>query len=40
MLSMRTVAEQYGGTLTVRVEDGVFLLDVVMTDEPEEQEAE
>ena len=40
MLSMRTVAEQYGGTLTVRVEDGVFLLDVVMADEPEEQEAE
>ena len=26
--------------LTVRVEDGVFLLDVVMADEPEEQEAE
>jgi len=40
MLSMRTVAEQYGGTLNVRVEDGVFLLDVVMADEPEEQEAE
>ena len=40
MLSMRTVAEQYGGTLTVRVEDGVFLLDVVMADEPEEQEGE
>lgn len=39
MLSMRTVAEQYGGTLTVRVEDGVFLLDVVMADEPESQEA-
>lgn len=40
MLSMRTVAEHYGGTLTVRVEDGVFLLDVVMADEPEEQEEE
>ena len=38
MLSMRTVAEQYGGTLTVRVEDGVFLLDAVMADEPEGEE--
>ena len=37
MLSMRTVAEQYGGTLTVRVEDGVFQLDVIMADEPEEE---
>ena len=34
---MRTVAEQYGGTLTVRVEDGVFQLDVIMADEPEEE---
>lgn len=38
MLSMRTVAEQYGGTLTVRVEDGVFQLDVVMADTAETED--
>lgn len=32
MLSIRTVAEQYGGTMTVSVEEGVFSLDVVMSD--------
>lgn len=31
MLSMKTVAEQYGGGLSVQAEDGVFTLDVVLS---------
>ena len=31
MLSMKTVAEQYGGGLSVQAEDGVFILDVVLS---------
>lgn len=31
MLSMKTVAEQYGGGLSVGVEDGMFALDVVLS---------
>ena len=34
MLSMRTVAEQYGGGLSVEVEDGMFILDVVLSAAP------
>lgn len=30
ILSMKTVAEQYGGSLSVRVEDGTFHLDVIL----------
>lgn len=33
MLSMRTIAEQYGGTLTVRAENGLFSVDIVMIHE-------
>lgn len=33
MLSMRTVAERYGGGLTVRQEGGIFSLDAVLVDE-------
>lgn len=31
MLSMKTIAEQYGGALSVRVEDGIFFLDIVLS---------
>lgn len=30
MLSMRTIAERYGGTLAVRTEDGIFSLDILL----------
>lgn len=36
MLSMRTIAEQYGGTLNVQVEDDVFSLDVMLCAPQEE----
>ncbi len=32
MLSMKTVAEQYGGSLTASTEDGSFALDVILSD--------
>lgn len=35
MLSMKTVAEQYGGMLSAQTKDGMFLLDVMLLD-PEE----
>lgn len=34
MLSMKTVAEQYGGGLSVRAEDGAFILDIVLSAAP------
>lgn len=30
-LSMKTVAEQYGGGLSIRAEDGIFVLDIVLS---------
>lgn len=32
VLSMRTIAEQYGGTLSISAEDGIFLLDIIMAE--------
>ena len=32
MLSMKTVAEQYGGGLSIQAEDGVFCLDIVLSE--------
>ena len=30
MPSMRAIAEQYGGTLSISAEGGIFLLDIIM----------
>lgn len=40
MLSMKTLAEQYGGGLTVSVEQGVFVLDVVLSADSQDAGAE
>lgn len=31
MLSMKTIAEKYGGALSVQVEDGIFCLDIILS---------
>lgn len=33
VLSMKTIAEQYGGTLNISATDGIFLLDIIMADQ-------
>ncbi|SBW10420.1 ATPase/histidine kinase/DNA gyrase B/HSP90 domain protein [uncultured Eubacteriales bacterium] len=37
MLSIKTIAERYGGTVTVSTEDGVFSLDVMMANDGSEE---